>query len=138
MASYQAPREWKEWVSCLTGGLQGRARWRLACVLPGVLFASGRRVVASWIQTAGVSDDFRDFYFFLQSVGRRWQDVGNRLLLLVLPLLKDQQRVLLAIDDSPTKRYGPHVQGAGIHHDPSPESLGILDSVLPAALAGHS
>lgn len=24
------------------------------------------------------------------------------------------------IDDSPTKRYGPHVEGAGIHHNPTP------------------
>jgi hypothetical protein len=32
--------------------------------------------------------------------------------------------VLLAIDDSPTKRYGPKVQGAGIHHDPTPGPAG--------------
>lgn len=50
--------------------------------------------------------------------------MGTRLLLLVLPILKDQPRVLLAIDDSPTKRYGPHVQGAGIHHDPTPGPSG--------------
>lgn len=124
MASYQAPREWEERVFSLAGALHGRSRWRLSWVLLGALFASGRRVVASWIRAAGVSDDFRDFYFFLQSVGRRWQDVGVRLLLLVLPLLKDQPRVLLAIDDSPTKRYGPKVQGAGIHHDPTPGPSG--------------
>jgi len=29
-------------------------------------------------------------------------------------------RVLLALDDTPTKRYGPKVQGAGIHHNPTP------------------
>jgi hypothetical protein len=26
----------------------------------------------------------------------------------------------LAIDDSPTKRFGPHVEGANIHHNPTP------------------
>jgi hypothetical protein len=30
----------------------------------------------------------------------------------------------VAIDDSPTKRYGPKVQGAGIHHDPTPGPAG--------------
>jgi hypothetical protein len=28
--------------------------------------------------------------------------------------------LLLALDDTPTKRYGPKVQGAGIHHNPTP------------------
>ena len=28
--------------------------------------------------------------------------------------------MLFAIDDTPTKRYGPHVDGAGIHHNPTP------------------
>jgi hypothetical protein len=26
-------------------------------------------------------------------------------------------RVLLVLDDSPTKRYGPKVEGAGVHHN---------------------
>src|SRR5439155_21344508 len=30
------------------------------------------------------------------------------------------ERVLLGIDDTPTKRYGPKVQGAGLHHNPTP------------------
>src|SRR5690606_34222304 len=55
------------------------------------------------------------------SAGQRWQRLGERLLVLVVRhVLADQQRVLLAIDDTPTKRYGPQVQGAGIHHDPTP------------------
>jgi hypothetical protein len=30
------------------------------------------------------------------------------------------ERLLLVIDDSPTKRYGPKVEGADIHHNPTP------------------
>src|SRR3990172_1712586 len=118
MACYHATANWEDWSEWLAAGLHGRARWRLAPLLMGVLFAGGRRVVASWIRAAGVSDDYQDYYFFLQSVGQRWREVGARLLVLVL------QRVLKAIDDSPTKRYGPHVQGAGIHHDPTPGPSG--------------
>lgn len=125
MASYHAPREWEDWSEWLAAGLHGRNRWRLSAVMMGVLFAGGRRVVAAWIRTAGVSDDYQDYYFFLQSVGRRWTELGRRVLVLVLRVaLKDQQRVLVAIDDSPTKRYGPQVQGAGIHHDPTPGPTG--------------
>lgn len=125
MAYYRAPKEWEDWFEWLSAGLHGRSQWRLAPLLMGVLFAGGRRVVASWIRTAGVSDDYQDYYYFLQSVGQRWQELGRRVLVLVLhQVLKDQQRVLVAIDDSPTKRYGPKVEGAGIHHDPTPGPTG--------------
>jgi hypothetical protein len=33
-------------------------------------------------------------------------------------------RLTLALDDTPTQRYGPHVQGAGIHHNPTPGPAG--------------
>lgn len=125
MASYRAPREWEEWNHWLAAGLHGRSRWRLGVLMLGALFAGGRRVVASWIRAAGVSDDYQDYYYFLQSVGWRWRELGMRLLVLVLTrIFKDQHRVLLAVDDSPTKRYGPQVQGAGIHHDPTPGPSG--------------
>ncbi|MEZ6064680.1 MAG: transposase [Planctomycetaceae bacterium] len=63
-------------------------------------------------RATGLSPDFQNCYYFLQSLGRRWRDIGGRLLVLVLlKVLKDHERVLLAIDDSPTKRYGPKVQG---------------------------
>src|SRR6202043_2362326 len=39
---------------------------------------------------------------------------------LVLRIVPLPQRVLAVIDDSPTKRYGPKVEGADIHHNPTP------------------
>jgi hypothetical protein len=30
------------------------------------------------------------------------------------------QRVLLVLDDTPTRRYGPRVEGADVHHNPTP------------------
>lgn len=120
MASYHAPHEWKDWFDWLSAGLHGRSRWRLPILALGLLFAGSRRVVATWIRAAGVSDDYQDYYYFLQSVGRQWRELGRRVLLLVLRVaVRKQRRVLVAIDDSPTKRYGPHVEGAGIHHDPT-------------------
>lgn len=121
MASYQPPAAWEEWTEWIAAGLHGRSRWRLSVLLTGLLLAGGRRVVASWLRTAGVSDDYQDYYLFLQSVGRRWRDLGGRVLTLVLrQAVRKEPRVLLAIDDSPTKRYGPQIEGAGFHHDPTP------------------
>jgi hypothetical protein len=91
----------------------------------GLVFGNGRRVVASWIRAAGLSSDYQDYYYFLQGLGRAWEGLGRRVLMLVLRhVLKDQPRLVAAIDDSPTKRYGPKVQGAGLHHDPTPGPAG--------------
>jgi len=125
MASYHAPQEWEEWAELLAAALDGRCRWRLGILLLGVVWGSGRRVVAAWIRAAGLSDDYRVYYYFLQSVGRRWEAVGQEVLRLVLDrVLKDLPRIVFAIDDSPTKRFGPKVQGAGLHHDPTPGPAG--------------
>ncbi|MDB5351385.1 MAG: hypothetical protein JWN86_2632 [Planctomycetota bacterium] len=43
---------------------------------------------------------------------------------MVTPLVAKAGRLTLALDDTPTKRYGPHVQGAGIHHNPAPGPAG--------------
>jgi hypothetical protein len=56
----------------------------------------------------------------LQPLGRKAKDLAARLLTLLLRRLVTGDRVLFAVDDSPTKRYGPQVQGAGIHHNPTP------------------
>jgi hypothetical protein len=125
MACYHAPTEWEEWTDWLAAGLHGRSRWRLPLLLMGILFASGRRTVTSWLRAGGLNLDFPAYYYFLSSVGRCAREVGRRVLVLVRRhAIKDQSRVLLAIDDSPTKRYGPHVEGAGVHHDPTPGPVG--------------
>jgi hypothetical protein len=43
-----------------------------------------------------------------------------RLLRLVLRIVPLPGRVLLVLDDTPTKRYGPKVEGADVHHNPTP------------------
>jgi hypothetical protein len=85
-----------------------------------MLFACGRRTVTTWLRAAGISTGFADYYYFLASVGRKADCVATRLLLLVLRVLPLPQRLLAVIDDSPTKRYGPMVEGADIHHNPTP------------------
>ena len=120
MVTYHAPEDWQEWTDWLSCGLHARNRWRLPVLMLGILFATGRRTVSTWLRAAGVSPDYQDFYYFLQSVGGHVGELAERLLVLLLRHLPLGERLLLAVDDSPTKRYGPHVQGAGIHHNPTP------------------
>jgi hypothetical protein len=104
--------------------LHARNRWRLPVLLVGMLFASGRRTVTTWLRAAGVSDDFDDYYYFLAALGRKTESVATQLAALVLKTLPLPERVLLVIDDSPTKRYGPKVEGADVHHNPTPGPAG--------------
>lgn len=117
---WECPSEWVEWSNWLAAGLHARNRWRLPLLLVGVLFANGRRTVTTWLRAAGVSDDYAYYYYFLASVGRKTESVSTQLLALVLQTLSLPERLLLVLDDSPTKRYGPKVEGADIHHNPTP------------------
>ena len=119
-ANWKCPNDWSEWSEWLGAGLHARNRWRLPVLLTGILFAVGRRTVTSWLRAAGVSDDFQDYYYFLAPLGRKAGSVATQLFLLVLRILPLPNRLLAVIDDSPTKRYGPKVEGADIHHNPTP------------------
>lgn len=118
--NWRCPNEWSEWSAWLAAGLDARNRWRLPVLLVGILFAQGRRTVTTWLRAVGVSDDFADYYYFLSSIGRKSESVATQLVVLVLRTLPLPERLLAVIDDSPTKRYGPQVEGADIHRNPTP------------------
>ncbi|MFM7863994.1 MAG: hypothetical protein ACKPHU_07255 [Planctomycetaceae bacterium] len=87
----------------------------------------GRRTVSCWLRAAGVSDDWQDHYYFLQTVGRKAKHVAKQLLHVAvrqIPVSHVGEFIKLALDDSPTKRYGPKVQLAGMHHNPTPGRFG--------------
>jgi len=115
------------WFALLVTALDRRSAPRLALLFGGALFARGRRTVTSWFRAAGITDAFRPAYSARWAAGRRARDLGFRLLRCVLRPLRERQpggRLLFAIDDTPTARYGPCVQGAGIHHNPAPGPAG--------------
>src|SRR5512135_1292822 len=121
------------WVAALAASLHRRSAWRLAAVVAGILLAQGRRTASSWWRAAGIGDRFRSSYYFLDSVGRKTTAVATVVFgLLRGPLDVPGRRLLLALDDTPTKRYGPEVQGAGVHHNPTPGPAGSK------FLSGHS
>jgi hypothetical protein len=113
------------WFARLAGPLDRRSAPRLALLLLGATLARGRRTVTSWIRAAGLSDRFQSCYIAVAAAGKRADSIAARLALeVVKPLVKGTGRLTLALDDTPTKRYGPHVQGAGVHHNPTPGPAG--------------
>jgi hypothetical protein len=121
--------------------LDRRSGVRLPRLLLGILFARGRRTVTSWFRAAGITDEYRPAYHTVCAVGRQVNSLACTTLLAVQPLL-DPRRLTVAIDDTPTPRYGPKVEGSGIHHNPSPGPAGAPFVyghvwVTLAALARH-
>lgn len=113
------PDNWQVLVVALCSVLHQRCAWRLAVLVAGIIFAKGRRTVTRWFRCAGISRQYKAFYYFIGSMGRKTEIVATILFECMVQLIyKDQSRVLMGIDDTPTPRYGPHVEGAGIHHNP--------------------
>jgi hypothetical protein len=111
----------------LCAALDRRSAPRLFLLFCGALFARGRRTVTSWFRAAGISTDFRHAYNALGAAGRHAEDLAYRLLCIALkPLMRHVpgDHLLFAIDDTPTARYGAKVQGAGVHHNPTPGPAG--------------
>jgi len=120
MAAWNLPCEVASWITQMAFVLDYRIAWRLLPLLVGALFSQGRRTVASWLRGGELGDDFRLYYYFLGSLGRNVKNVAGVLFRIAVRVLVPDDRLLLAIDDTPTKRYGPLVEGAGIHHNPTP------------------
>jgi hypothetical protein len=120
MATWKLPPQVSSWIEPLSQVLHAKVAWRLLPLVTGMLFAQGRRTVASWLRAGGLSRDYEQFYYFVSIVGRQAQRIANLLLRLVVKELPGDDVLLFALDDTPTKRAGPKVEGAGIHHNPTP------------------
>jgi hypothetical protein len=111
-----------EAVAAMARVVDARFAFRLAILFSGMLLADDRRTVSAWLVAAGVRDDWDRFYDALVSLGQ----ITDRLAAVVLGRIVKKflpgpnERLLLGLDDTPTMRYGRHVEGAGVHHHPTP------------------
>jgi hypothetical protein len=113
------------WFSVLASVLDRRSAIRLAWLFVGAVLARGRRTVTGWVRAAGLSDEYRPCYTTVAAAGKRTDSIAARLLHeVVKPLVSEAGRLTFALDDTPTERYGRHVQGAGVHHNPTPGPAG--------------
>ncbi len=115
------------WITALAGTLDARQQARFVQLCTGLVFARGRRTVTRWLRACGVGRDYKRYYYLLGSVGRKTTAIAGVLLRILLKRLPGDgptTPLVFAIDDSPTKRFGPHVEGAGKHHNPTPGPAG--------------
>src|SRR5262249_18426214 len=102
-----------QWFARLATALDRRSAPRLVLLFLGAVLARGRRTVTSWIRAAGLSSQFRSCYPAVAAAGKQAETIAAHLVLAVVePLFSGVERLTLALDDTPTQRSGPHVQGA--------------------------
>jgi hypothetical protein len=114
------PDNWQIMTIAICSVLHQRSAWRMSIIIAGIIFAKGRKTITSWFRAAGITERYKAFYYFVGLIGQKTQIIATVLFEIMIKLAyKNQDRVLMAIDDSPTKRYGPEVAGAGIHRNPA-------------------
>ncbi|MGV2337800.1 MAG UNVERIFIED_CONTAM: hypothetical protein LVR18_28195 [Planctomycetaceae bacterium] len=75
MATWTLPAIIEDWCDILTSVLDRRSRKYFFTIILGMLLRCGRRTVSCWLRAAGVSDDWQDHYYFLQTLGRKAKQV---------------------------------------------------------------
>src|SRR5947209_9159805 len=109
MATWKLPPQVSNWINQLSQPLHGRLAWRLLPLMAGMLFAQGRRTVASWLRAGSLGDDYQDYYYFLGSLGRKVKWLAGLLLAQAVRVVGPGERLLFAPHDAPTRRYCPRV-----------------------------
>jgi hypothetical protein len=102
--------------------LDVRIAFRLPIILAGAMLSGGRRTAASWFRAAGVRDDWDRFYECLQAVGKNVAALMLPLATFIVKRFEPGEGGCwkIAVDDSPTRRFGRHVEAANVHHNPTP------------------
>ncbi len=123
MPSWTMPAVLSTWITRLRNMVDRRLRDLFPLVFYGLLFTrERRRTCTSWFRAGGISSEFRRGYRVVCLTGRQARCMATSILFDIAnsPATARQERIKLSLDDTPSKRYGPHVEGAGVHHNPTP------------------
>ena len=127
MASWTIPAFLSTRINHMKWFLDLRVQPMFKLVFVGLLMTNeSRRTVTSWLRAGGILKEFRRGYCAVGSAGRSAASIASYLLMELQKSIDiiDAERRVFALDDTPTKRYGPMVEGAGLHHNPTPGPSG--------------
>ena len=117
----QPPPPVKTFLQRITNFFDKRHAELVEPLFLGELLAHGRRTATSWFRAGGIADEYKRAYTLLGTLGRdTLQPCADLLFADLRQHIDPGAHWLLALDDTPTPRYGPHVEGAGLHHNPTP------------------
>jgi DDE superfamily endonuclease len=126
MTSWTIPTPLSTALDRLACFLDARVRPLFPLIFLGLLFTTERRRAASsWFRAAGIGTEFRRAYTVIGATGRQAPLLATQVLLDVVAVPDERpDRLVFGLDDTPTPRYGPEVEGAGLHHNPTPGPAG--------------
>jgi hypothetical protein len=113
-------------LSALFGQLAMHLDRRIRPLFESVFFGllscrEKRRTASAWFRAAGIGSQFRRGYLAIGSVGRRVRGMAWVITRAIKEVIGDDvSRYVFALDDTVSKRYGPCVEGAGVHRNPTP------------------
>jgi DDE superfamily endonuclease len=123
MSSWTIPALLSTSLTRLGSLLDRRLRDVWPLVFCGLLLTQERRrTCTSWFRAGGITREFRRGYRVIAVAGRQTAGLGLSLLsdIANAPGVASPERIKLTLDDTPSQRYGPQVEGAGLHHNPTP------------------
>ena len=123
MSSWTIPSIVSSWIAGLGAMIDRRLRDVFPLVFCGLLLTQERRrTCTSWFRAGGIAAAFRRGYRVVCLTGRRAESMGMAILYDIAnsPAAAKAERIKLTLDDTPSERYGPQVEGAGLHHNPTP------------------
>jgi hypothetical protein len=119
-----------QFLSCLAvfGDLFTKPTWpNVLILLTGVILAPGRRTVAAVLRILGRErdPDFCTFHRVLNRASWSSRAAASRLLLLLIAsFLPADAPVVIGLDDTIERRWGPKIRARGIYRDPVRPSKG--------------
>ena len=123
MTSWHIPAPLATQINRLGSLLVARLQNFFNMVFIGLLLTRERRRTAtSWFRAVRIGREYQRAYRAIHAVGRDVVVMSTQMLLDVVrsPAVAHEQRLCFTLDDTPSQRYGPCVEGAGIHHNPTP------------------
>lgn len=122
MTSWKIPAPLSTQISRLGSSLDARLQNLFNLVFMGLLVTRERRRTAtSWFRAVRLAREYQRGDRVIHAVGRDVATMSVQLLLDVerSPAAATEERLCFTLDDTPSQRYGPHVEGAGVHHNPT-------------------
>jgi len=96
----------------------------ISLLLGALLAIARRRTVTQWLMAAQISDDYRQAFYHIPNIGCKGDEIFSAMTKIIIeqlgPVIATAAKIRLVLDDSPTKRYGRKIEGAGYHHNPTP------------------
>lgn len=125
-ASRRVPNRLAVWMQPFSGGFTAPTWQHVLVLIAGAILSPGRRTVAAALRVMGLDQDptFTNYHRVLNR--NRWSSrwIARCLLRLLVSTFVPKGPVVIGLDDTLERRWGPKINARGIYRDPVRSSHG--------------